>query len=39
MAQTPAEDGMPIADRRMVLEYSELENVDDIIKRFEEQHK
>ena len=37
MAQTPAEDGMPIADRRMVLEYSELENVDDIIKRFEEQ--
>lgn len=37
MAQTPAEDGMPIADRRMVLEYSDLENVDDIIRRFDEQ--
>ena len=37
MAQTPAEDGMPLVDRRIVLEYSELENVDDIIKRFDEQ--
>lgn len=37
MAQTQAEDGMPLIDRRVVLEYSELENVDDIIKRFEEQ--
>lgn len=39
MAQTPAEDGMPIADRRMVLEYSDLENVDDIIRRFDKQAK
>lgn len=37
MAQTPAEDGMPLVDRKIVLEYSELENVDDILKRFEEQ--
>lgn len=37
MAQTPAEDGMPLIDRRVVLEYSELENVDDIIQRFQEQ--
>ena len=37
MAQTPAEDGMPLADRRMVLEYSDLDNVDDVIKRFREQ--
>lgn len=37
MAQTPAEDGMPLVDRKIVLEYSDLENVDDIIKRFDEQ--
>lgn len=37
MAQTPAEDGMPMIDRRVLLEYSELENVDDIIERFQEQ--
>lgn len=37
MAQTPAEDGMPLIDRRIVLEYSELDNVDDIIARFEQQ--
>jgi hypothetical protein len=36
LAQTPAEDGMPIIDRRAVLEYTELDNVDDIIKRFEQ---
>lgn len=37
LSQTPAEDGMPMIDRRTVLEYTELDNVDEIIKRFEQQ--
>lgn len=37
LAQTPAEDGMPLVDRRVVLEHTEIDNVDDVIRRFEEQ--
>ena len=37
LAQTPAEDGMPLIDRRTVIEYCDLENPEDIIRRFEEQ--
>ena len=34
LAQLPAEDGKPFVDRRAVLEYSEFDNADDIIERF-----
>ena len=37
LAQTPAEDGLPMIDRRTVIEYCDLDNPDDIIRRFEEQ--
>ena len=37
LAQTPAEDGMPMVDRRTVIEYCDLENPEDIIRRFDEQ--
>lgn len=36
MAQMPAEDGKPIIDRRTILENSEIDNADEIIKRFEQ---
>lgn len=39
LAQTMAEDGLPMIDRRTVLEYTELDNVEDIIKRFEEEKR
>lgn len=37
LAQTPAEDGMPMIPRKTVLEYTELDNVEDIIKEFEQE--
>lgn len=37
LAQTPAEDGMPMIDRRTVIEYCDLDNPEDIIRRFDEQ--
>lgn len=37
LAQTMAEDGMPMIDRRTVIEYCDLDNPEDIIRRFEEQ--
>lgn len=37
LAQTMAEDGMPVVDRRTIIEYCELDNAEDILRRFEEQ--
>ena len=37
LAQTIAEDGMPVVDRRTIIEYCELDNAEDILRRFEEQ--
>lgn len=37
LAQTPAEDGMPILDRRTIIEYCDLDNAEDILRRFDEQ--
>ena len=37
LAQTPAEDGLPVLDRRTILEYADLDNAEDIITRFEEE--
>lgn len=35
LAQTPAEDGLPMLDRQTILESSELDNVEEILARFE----
>lgn len=37
LAQTPAEDGLPVLDRRTIIEYADLDNAEDIITRFEEE--
>ena len=37
LAQTTAEDGLPMIDRRTIIEYAELDNPEDIIIRFEEE--
>lgn len=37
LAQTQAEDGLPMIDRRTIIEYADLDNADDIIKRFEQE--
>lgn len=36
MGQTMAEDGLPLVDRKTILEHAELDNVEDIMKRFED---
>lgn len=35
MAQTPAEDGLPLVDRKTVLEFSEIGEIEPILERFE----
>lgn len=36
LAQTPAEDGLPLVNRRTVLKYADIENVEEVIREFDE---